>query len=63
VVAQNTGARPGFGSASIRVVIEIVISIVNVLWIPWLLDHLWPIWDEDKQAWHDKAAGTVVVRV
>lgn len=27
-----------------------------------LLDHLWPVWDGQRQALHDKAAGTVVVR-
>jgi uncharacterized RDD family membrane protein YckC len=29
----------------------------------WLLDHLWPLWDPKKQAIHDKAAKTNVVRV
>jgi uncharacterized RDD family membrane protein YckC len=24
---------------------------------------LWIIWDAEKQAWHDKIAGTVVVRL
>lgn len=28
-----------------------------------LLDVLWPLWDSNKQALHDKAAGTNVVRV
>ncbi|WP_205474457.1 RDD family protein [Nocardioides sp. SYSU D00038] len=28
-----------------------------------LLDVLWPLWDDKKQALHDKAAGTNVVRV
>ena len=27
-----------------------------------LLDGLWPLWDPRKQTWHDKAAGSVVVR-
>jgi uncharacterized RDD family membrane protein YckC len=27
------------------------------------LGFLWIIWDKDKQGWHDKIAGTVVVRV
>ncbi|HWH71771.1 MAG TPA: RDD family protein, partial [Candidatus Sulfotelmatobacter sp.] len=27
------------------------------------LGFLWIIWDEDKQAWHDKIAGTVVLRL
>jgi uncharacterized RDD family membrane protein YckC len=28
-----------------------------------LLDHLWPLWDDNKQAIHDKVAKTNVVRV
>jgi len=28
-----------------------------------LLDVLWPLWDDKKQAIHDKIAGTNVVRV
>lgn len=27
-----------------------------------LVLYLWPIWDEKKQTWYDKAAGTIVVR-
>ena len=27
------------------------------------LGFLWIAWDKDKQAWHDKIAGTVVVRL
>jgi uncharacterized RDD family membrane protein YckC len=27
------------------------------------LDGLWPLWDPQRQAWHDKAAGSVVVKV
>jgi uncharacterized RDD family membrane protein YckC len=27
------------------------------------LGFLWIIWDPERQAWHDKIAGTVVVRV
>jgi uncharacterized RDD family membrane protein YckC len=27
-----------------------------------LLNYLWPLWDKKRQCWHDKAAGTNVVR-
>lgn len=27
------------------------------------LDVLWPLWDRKRQTWHDKAAGSIVVRV
>lgn len=31
---------------------------------PWggFLNFLWPLWDRKNQAWHDKVAGTIVVR-
>jgi uncharacterized RDD family membrane protein YckC len=29
--------------------------------IPLYLGFLWMLWDNKKQTWHDKAAGTVVV--
>jgi uncharacterized RDD family membrane protein YckC len=31
--------------------------------LPLLLGYLWAAWDPRKQAWHDKLAGTVVIRV
>jgi uncharacterized RDD family membrane protein YckC len=31
-------------------------------WIPACLGFLWAAWDRRKQGWHDKLAGTVVVR-
>jgi uncharacterized RDD family membrane protein YckC len=27
------------------------------------LDFFWPLWDRRRQAWHDKVAGTIVVRL
>lgn len=30
--------------------------------IPLDLGFLWAIWDKDKQTWHDKIAGTIVVK-
>ena len=29
--------------------------------VPLYLGWLWSLWDKDRQAWHDKAAGTIVV--
>jgi uncharacterized RDD family membrane protein YckC len=43
--------------------------VVAFLWwmswttIPVILDYLWPLWDSKHQAWHDKVAASVVVRV
>ena len=40
--------------------------IASLLWIacylPGILDALWPLWDERKQALHDKVANSIVVR-
>jgi len=30
--------------------------------IPWLLDVLWPLWDDQNRALHDMAVQTHVVR-
>jgi len=27
------------------------------------LGFLWMLWDKDRQTWHDKAAGSFVIRV
>ncbi len=34
-------------------------------WISSILfiGYLWPLWDSKKQGWHDKIAGTIVVKV
>jgi len=34
-----------------------------ISFIPCALGYFWAIWDNEKQAWHDKIAGTVVVPV
>jgi uncharacterized RDD family membrane protein YckC len=31
--------------------------------IPLLLGYFWMLWDDEKQTWHDKIAGSVVVPV
>jgi len=31
--------------------------------VVFFLGFLWVAWDKDKQGWHDKIAGTVVVRL
>ncbi len=46
--------------------VEVVLRLVPLLglfvWVFSLLDGLWPLWDPHRQALHDKAAGTNVVR-
>ena len=57
VVDHLTGGQPGLGTMLLR---EIVGKWVSG--ILFRLGYLWAIRDKDGQAWHDKIAGTVVVR-
>lgn len=56
VVQQDTGQLLTTGESAIRYVCRAVCSFV-----PLGLDLLWPLWDERKQALHDKLAKTLVV--
>ena len=58
VIKKDTGQVPGFGSALLRETIGKVISGMIMA-----LGYLWMLWDKDKQTWHDKIAGTVVVKI
>lgn len=49
------GGSIGYGRALLRYVGRILSSIVV------LLGYLWMLWDREKQTWHDKFAGSVVV--
>lgn len=55
----RTGAPIGFWRAAGRFAITIVFTLL--LYIPYLLDSLAPLWDKRRQSWHDKVARTVVV--
>ncbi|HSR44433.1 MAG TPA: RDD family protein [Acidimicrobiia bacterium] len=57
VVGLQTGYTIGYAGAFIRVIGKIVSAI------PCLLGFLWMLWDPEKQTWHDKLAGAVVVPV
>jgi uncharacterized RDD family membrane protein YckC len=56
IVDARTGAKPSFVQCIIRYFGYIVSTI------PCCLGYLWIAFDRRKQAWHDKLAGTVVVR-
>lgn len=58
VLRSRDGAFPGYGTALLRVVATVFLGAINIIQ---LLDYLWCIWDGQKQTWHDKIAGTVVV--
>lgn len=65
-VVRDSGERMGFGWAALREVVVkglavgIASSIIPLL--PWLLDVLWPLWDDQNRALHDMAVQTHVVR-
>jgi uncharacterized RDD family membrane protein YckC len=55
VIDAETGGPIGYGRAFIRWVGRILSTI------PIYLGYLWMLWDREKQTWHDKLAGDVVV--
>jgi len=58
VVDHQTGTIPGFGKMFVR---EIVGRFISGLFFG--LGYFWAIFDKNSQAWHDKIAGTVVLRL
>jgi uncharacterized RDD family membrane protein YckC len=56
IVDAKTGGKPGLGQCILRY-LGYFVSI-----IPFGLGLLWVAFDPRKQGWHDKIAGTVVVR-
>ncbi len=55
-VVDADGNRPSVGAALLRTLVSYVSGAVL------LLGYLWALWDPRKQTWHDKVAGTVVVK-
>ncbi len=53
---SETGENIGIGMAVVRYFVAIVSGLAI------LIGYLWCIWDPNKQTWHDKAAGSVVVK-
>jgi uncharacterized RDD family membrane protein YckC len=56
IVDADTGGVPTVG----RFVLRYLGYLVSA--IPLGLGYLWAIWDPRRQGWHDKMAGTLVVR-
>jgi uncharacterized RDD family membrane protein YckC len=54
------GRRATHGEALGRALV-LYVALGMFLW-GGVLNFLWPLWDAKRQAWHDKAADTVVVR-
>jgi uncharacterized RDD family membrane protein YckC len=57
VIDFSTGGPVGYGKAAGRYIGRILSAI------PLGLGYFWMLWDKEKQTWHDKIAGTVVVPV
>ena len=56
IVDADTGGKPSVRQFVVRYFAYLLSSL------PLCLGFLWVAWDKRKQAWHDKLAGTVVVR-
>jgi uncharacterized RDD family membrane protein YckC len=53
----GTGQLIGYPRAFLRWLVSIVSGLAL------LVGFLWMLWDDEKQTWHDKAAGSVVVKL
>jgi uncharacterized RDD family membrane protein YckC len=53
---DGTGGPLGYGRAAMRWLVSIASALVI------FVGYLWMLWDDEKQTWHDKAAGSIVVR-
>jgi uncharacterized RDD family membrane protein YckC len=68
VADQYDGSSIGPGRAFLRWVLMgafwgwvLTEAFWVVLYVPGLLNLLWPVWDPQRQTWHDKLANSVVV--
>ncbi len=56
IISAKTGGKPTTGQLVGRYFAYILSAL------PLLLGYIWAAWDPKKQTWHDKLAGTYVVR-
>jgi uncharacterized RDD family membrane protein YckC len=61
VVDARVGGPIGYGRAFGRWMITFVFGFFCAILT--ILDGLWPLWDEQRQCWHDKVASSVVVKL
>lgn len=57
VQSRDGGGSIGYGRAFVRWIGGYISTVFL------LIGYLWMIWDAEKQCWHDKMAGDVVVHV
>ena len=60
-VVDANGAPPGWGKAFRRYVLGFGLENLLMYVFIGLIGWLWPLWDANKQAWHDKIGSTYVV--
>jgi uncharacterized RDD family membrane protein YckC len=58
-----SGGPIGADRAGLRYVVIGLFRVIPFFGLFSLLDGLWPLWDPNRQALHDKVVGSVVVRV
>jgi uncharacterized RDD family membrane protein YckC len=56
-VRDNPGQPIGYGRAFLRWLVSLASYIVI------FIGYLWMLWDPQKQTWHDKAAGSVSIKI
>lgn len=65
-VVRDNGRQVEFGFAFLREVVvkNLLFNVVGsfLLYIPTLLDYLWPLWDDQNRCLHDMIVSTHVVR-
>mgnify|MGYP003387956060 CR=1 FL=1 len=61
-IVDAQGNPPGTGRALARYFGFLLEGLAMYVFFAGLLGWLWPLWDANKQAWHDKVAGTYVIR-
>jgi uncharacterized RDD family membrane protein YckC len=61
VVDANSGGPIGMARALGRGAFEYLMAAI--VFIPWVVDMLFPLWDQRRQTLHDKVTNSVVVRV
>ena len=59
VVRTTTNDGIGYGRAFGRAAFEYLMAVA--LFVPWILDMLFPIWDSQNQTLHDKAVDSIVI--
>lgn len=63
VVRADNGLLPGWGKSIGRWIIPALLAFVPFIgWILALLVYISLTWDRARQGWHDKTAGTIVVK-